>query len=168
MTRNEFLLDTNVFMEAHKRYYGLDLCPGFWEALLHFQGEGRIGSLDRVRDEIWEGDALADWIAGVPDGFFVSSATPEVAARYAELMAWANAPDFTAAAKTDFARGADGWLVAYAAVHDLVVITHETHEPNRKNAVKIPNACEQFKVDWADTFSMLRKLEVKFNWMVPS
>lgn len=34
-----FLLDTNVFIEAHQRYYGLDLCPGFWDALRHFCGE---------------------------------------------------------------------------------------------------------------------------------
>ena len=30
-----YLLDANVFMEAHRRYYAFDLCPGFWECLLH-------------------------------------------------------------------------------------------------------------------------------------
>jgi hypothetical protein len=53
-------------------------------------------------------------------------------------------------------------------VHDLVVVTQETHEPNKQNNVKIPNACEQFGVQWADTFRMLRALEVKFAWEVPS
>lgn len=168
MTRNGYLLDTGVFIQAHRNYYGLDLCPGFWEALRHFQGEGRLRSLDRVRDEIKEGDALSQWIAEAPDALFVSSAAREVAGKYGELMAWANAGDFTDAAKAKFASGADGWLVAYGAVHDLVVVTHENHEPERKNLVKIPNACEQFNVEWADTFLMLRKLEVKFNWVVPS
>lgn len=28
-----FVLDSNILIEAHKRYYGLDLCPGFWECL---------------------------------------------------------------------------------------------------------------------------------------
>lgn len=168
MTGGGYLLDTGVFIQAHRNYYGLDLCPGFWGALRHFQGEGRLRSLDRVRDEIQEGDALADWIAEAPDGLFVSSAAPEVAAKYTDLMAWANATDFTDAAKAKFASGADGWLVTYAAIHDLVVVTHESHEPNRKNLVKIPNACEQFNVEWADTFWMLRELEVKFNWAVSS
>jgi Domain of unknown function (DUF4411) len=81
MTSSGYLLDTGVFVQAHRNYYGLDLCPGFWEALRHFQSEGRLRSLDRVRDEIREGDALAGWIAEAPAGFFVSSAAPEVAAK---------------------------------------------------------------------------------------
>ncbi len=168
MTDSGYLLDTGVFVQAHRNYYGLDLCPGFWEALRHFQGEGRLRSLDRVRDEIREGDALADWIGEAPEGLFVSTAAPEVLAKYGDVMAWANAANFTDAAKAEFASGADGWLVAYAAVHGLVVVTHESHEPDRKNKVKIPNACEQFNVERANTFWMLRKLEVRFNWAVPS
>lgn len=33
--------------------------------------------------------------------------------------------------------------------------------------VKVPNACEQFGVEWLDTFEMLRQLEIQFNWQVP-
>jgi hypothetical protein len=168
MTCSGYLLDTGVFIQAHRKYYGLDLAPGFWEALRHFQREERLRSLDRVRDEIREGDALAAWISEAPEGFFVPSAAPEVAAKYAELMTWANAADFTDAAKAEFARVADGWLVAYGAVHDLVVVTQESHDPDIKRAVKIPNACVQFNVKWADTFWMLRELEVRFDWVVPS
>lgn len=75
--------------------------------------------------------------------------------------------DFTDAAKAEFAGGADGWLVAYGAVHDLIVVTHETHQANQRRKVKVPNACEQFGVEWLDTFEMLRQLEVQFNWQVP-
>ena len=28
-----FVLDTNVFIQAHRRYYAQDVCPGFWECL---------------------------------------------------------------------------------------------------------------------------------------
>lgn len=28
-----FLLDANVFIEAKNRYYGFDICPGFWRWL---------------------------------------------------------------------------------------------------------------------------------------
>jgi hypothetical protein len=79
-------------------------------------------------------------------------------------MAWAAAAGFTDDAKAEFASNADGWLVAYAATYDLILVTHETHEPARRNRVKIPNACEQFGVEWMDTFEMLRQLEVKFAW----
>jgi hypothetical protein len=169
MTEKGYLLDTGVFIEAHRRYwYRLDLNPGFWEALLHFQGAGRLLSLDRCRDEVAEGDMLASWIAGAPDGFFLSTAAADVAAKYAAVMAWAAASDFTDGAKAEFASNADGWLVAYAGVHDLIVVTHETHEPARRNKIKVPNGCEQFGVEWIDTFEMLRQLEVKFAWGAPS
>ena len=39
-TGEVYLLDTNVFVEAYRRYYGLDLCPGFWDSLTHFCEEG--------------------------------------------------------------------------------------------------------------------------------
>ena len=29
-----YVLDANVFIEAHQRYYALDVCPGFWLALI--------------------------------------------------------------------------------------------------------------------------------------
>ncbi|MDE2794684.1 MAG: DUF4411 family protein [Gemmatimonadota bacterium] len=32
MTSDGFLLDANIFIEAHRHYYGLDLCPGFPES----------------------------------------------------------------------------------------------------------------------------------------
>lgn len=167
MTNKGYLLDTGVFIEGHRRWYGQDIVPGFWDALLHFQGAGRLCSLDRCRDEITEGDALAAWIADAPDELFVPTAYVEIANKYAEVMAWAAGADFTDGAKAEFASVADGWLVAYGAVHDLIVVTHETHEANRKNKVKVPNACEQFSVEWLDTFEMLRQLEVKFAWVPP-
>ncbi|MBF0147506.1 MAG: DUF4411 family protein [Magnetococcales bacterium] len=27
----DYLLDSNVFIEAKNRYYAFDICPGFWE-----------------------------------------------------------------------------------------------------------------------------------------
>ncbi len=45
MTDDMFVLDTNIFIEAHRRYYGLDLCPGFWEALRYYARRGRVASI---------------------------------------------------------------------------------------------------------------------------
>ena len=50
-----FNLDSNLFIEAHRRYYGLDLCPGFWECLIYYFHSNRLKSIDRVRSElIWD------------------------------------------------------------------------------------------------------------------
>jgi len=160
-----FLLDTNVFIEAYRRYYTMDLCPGFWDCLEHYCQKDRVLSIDRVRDEITEGDPLETWIRQAPNELFASTADEEVVQAFGEMMAWVQSDgDIREEAKDDFARVADGWLVAYARVHELVVVTHETFDANTRRKVKIPNVCYQFDVFYEDTFSMLRSLEVHFNW----
>lgn len=63
MTDSVFVLDSDVFISAHRRYYGLDLCPGFWECLRHYVTLKRLLSIDRVRDELLRGgDALSNWV----------------------------------------------------------------------------------------------------------
>lgn len=32
--RGKFVLDVNVFMEAHQRYYSFDIVPSFWDLLV--------------------------------------------------------------------------------------------------------------------------------------
>lgn len=50
-----FVLDTNVFIEANRRYYPFDICPGFWRALILQHEEKNLRSIDRVENEIQEG-----------------------------------------------------------------------------------------------------------------
>ena len=160
-----YLLDANVFIDAYQRYYAMDLCPGFWECLEHYCQEIRLLSIDHIRDEIDGGDALDTWAAQAPDGLFVSTQEEKVAEAFGDMMRWVQSnPIFSPAAKEEFARAADGWLVAYAKVHGLVVITHEVFDPNIRRKVKIPNVCREFDVPHADTFAMLRSLDVRFGW----
>jgi len=76
-----FILDSNVFIEAHRRYYGLDICPGFWAALKHFFEEGALFSLDKIKHELEGGDGLWDWIRGnLPGEFFRSTGAEQTVA----------------------------------------------------------------------------------------
>lgn len=160
-----FLLDTNVFVEAYQRYYAPDLCPGFWECLSYHARQRHLSSIDKVQAEIREGDALSRWIRDAPDEMFVSSADPAVADTFKAMMTWVQRnPRFLPRAKSEFAVVADGWLAAYAKVHDAVVVTHEATSPNVKRRVPLPNVCDQFGVVTRDTFAMLRALEVRFDW----
>ena len=45
-----------------------------------------------------------------------------------------------------------------------VVVTHEAASPNVKRRVPLPNVCDQFGVVTRDPFTMLRELEVRFDW----
>jgi len=124
MHETRFLLDANVFIAAARQYYGFDLVPSFWRSLEDHARTGRIGSIDRVKDELLRGkDDLAEWAQGA------------------------------------FA----GWLVAYAKVYGLTVVTHETYAPDARKKVPIPNICRAFAVTYVDTWAMLRALGAKLG-----
>ena len=160
-----YVLDTNVFIEAARRYYAFDLAPVFWESILHHAANGRINSIDRVKEELERGkDELAKWATSQFSNAFVSTDEEDVTNSYASVMGWVKAQDqFSDAAKADFADGADGWLVAYAMSKSQIVVTHEVLDPGIKRKVPIPNVCEAFSVSYVDTFAMLRELGVRFS-----
>jgi hypothetical protein len=79
-------------------------------------------------------------------------------------MTWAVGQEqFSDAAKTDFAKGADGWLVAYARARGRVVVTHEALSLDVKKKIPIPNVCRAFSVPYVNTFEMMRQLGMKWS-----
>lgn len=47
-----YLIDSDVFIQAKDRHYGLDFCPAFWDWLLAANGDGRVFSVEQVGDEL--------------------------------------------------------------------------------------------------------------------
>lgn len=146
-----YLLDANVLIGASRRYYAFDLAPRFWEMLVDYAAKGTIASIDRVHDEIVRGkDALADWAEKKFADAFLSTDDDAVLSSYADVMRWVQGEaQFQDAAKAEFARGADGWLVAYAITKGCTVVTHEVLAPDVRNKVPIPNVCQALGVRFA-------------------
>ena len=162
-----YLLDANAFIEAKNSYYDFEICPGFWESLIgHFES-GNLHSIEYIQQELLRGnDDLADWVKNeAPVDFFRASQNDDVRRRYQEIILWVQrSTQFSNLAKADFAASADGWLIAYAWVNDSIVVTHEQLAPEVKSRVPIPNVCEQFGIEYKDTFFMLKALQVQFEW----
>ncbi len=162
----KYVLDANTFIEAQNRYYGFDICPGYWTSLLTQHDSKHVCSIDRIATELHaQDDALKRWIANhVPATFFKKTADHAVITKFGRLANWVNRqPQFTASAKSEFLSNADGWVIAYAAANDLTVVTHEQYAPEARRKVPIPNVCIEFDVDYVDTFFMLRDLRVSFS-----
>jgi len=53
---DRYVLDANVFIEAKNKYYGFDICPGFWTSLVELNGSNRVFSIDRIRRELIQQD----------------------------------------------------------------------------------------------------------------
>jgi hypothetical protein len=160
-----YLLDANVFIEAHKRYYAFDICPGYWAALVSNHAKGHLCSIDRVRQElVGQGDALSQWADGLAASFFAATGDPSVTAMFGSVMTWVQAqPQYLPAAKAAFAAKADGWLVAYAKVQGFVAATDEVPNPGTRKKVPIPNICDAFGVEYVGTFDLLRALGATFQ-----
>jgi hypothetical protein len=163
-----FLLDSDVFIAAKNAYYAFDICPGFWKALVQMHQLGRARSIDRIRNELLLGrkeEDLVQWVRKkIPGSFFHESNADDVSSAYADIMLWVQQnPQYFDRAKAKFATEADGWLVAYSIVHGTVVVTNEQPRPDSRNRVLLPDVCVQFKVQYQDTFVMLRDLAVRFD-----
>jgi predicted nucleic acid-binding protein len=155
------LLDANVFIEAKRRHYGMDFCPAFWEWLEKQNSEGRVFSIEKVRDELRAGDdELAEWAQAQGATFFLPPDEP-VLASLATLAAWASSQNYRPAAVSAFLEDPDYYLVAHAHAHGHIVVTHEVPSDGVRQ-VKIPNACIGVKVKCMTPFEMLRVERARF------
>jgi Domain of unknown function (DUF4411) len=162
-----YLLDANVFIQAARGYYAFDLAPAFWQALIDHASNGRLLSIDRVREEMEQGkDELARWAVGTFHAWFASTNENDVLQAYGAAMQWAQAQTrYSAAAKAEFAdkKNADAWLVAYAQAQGCVIVTHEQPDPNVQRKIPIPNVCQAFGIPFFNSFAMLRALGVRLG-----
>jgi len=136
-----------------------------WKALVNQHRSKRVVSVDKVLDELKdEGDELSEWATDtVPDSFFKQTQDQAVIDVFQAMVEWVYAePQFTIAARTEFASVADGLVMAYAKANGLILVTHEEHAPQVKKRVPMPNVCIEFDIDYVDTFTMLRDLKAKF------
>jgi hypothetical protein len=157
-----YLLDADVFISAKNLHYGFDFCPAFWDWLVREHKAGKLFSVERVRDELLAGkDDLAQWVAGLPAGFFLRpDAATEPALR--TIAEWVNShPNYGPAAEASFLGSADYYLVAHALAGGHVLVTHE-QPANSKTRVKIPNVCLGVGVEYITPFEMLRQEQARF------
>jgi hypothetical protein len=161
---SDYVLDSNPFIEAKNRYYGFDICPGFWTSLVDLHKENRVVSIDRVKTELMShDDEIHEWIRDrAPATFFNGTDDLDVINAFQAMIRWVSSENFHDSAKAEFASVADGWVLAYAKVNRLVVVTHEAFAPDAKNKVPMPNLCVKFDIEYHDTFEMLRDLGEKF------
>lgn len=162
---NRYVLDANVFIEAKNKYYGFNLCPGFWKALIAQHMNSCVCSIDKVLEELaGKDDPLSVWAKDTaPNTFFEKTQDQAVISTFQNLVAWVNSEEqFKPGAKAEFASSADGWLIALAKVNGLIVVTHEVYAPAAEKNVPMPNVCLEFNVNCVNTFEMLEDLKVKF------
>ncbi len=154
-----YLLDANVFIQARNNHYGFEVCPGFWDWLEAANADGRVFSIEKVRDELID-DELASWAGGRGPGFFLPL-DPSMLDSVRRVAAWAQAQRYEPAAVTTFLQAADSYLVAQALALGCTIVTHEIPSASLRK-VKIPDACIGLGVRFVTPFAMLRNERARF------
>ena len=163
-----YVVDSNFFIQAHRVNYPLDIAFSFWNKVKELANSGRIISIDKVKNELYDkNDDLEDWCkVNLPENFFKS--TEDVMAEYGRVTAWAISLNnhYLPNAINEFldADEADAFLVAYSLADDQnrIIVTHEVSQPKSKNKIKIPEACSPFNVRYLNTIEMLREIGETF------
>jgi len=108
-----YCLDSNVYIEAHRRYYAFDIAPGFWDGLVRLAEQQIICSPILVYNEIAVShDVLAKWAKLNKDLLFVEidDPTQEVFKQIVDQIVLSYEPHQV----QNFLSGADPWVIAYA------------------------------------------------------
>lgn len=158
----KYLLDANVFIEAKNRYYPMDICPAFWDAIIWLAHKGVIRSLNCVYEEIVKGnDALANWVKKhrkilfIDTDLFALNQTP-IIDNYIKKN------NYPQSAIDIFYVAADFQLIAYGLAHKISIVSHEVSKQKSTKRIKIPDVCQGLGVPCMNTFELLRAEKIKF------
>ena len=152
-----YLLDTCALLDQRNRYYAPDRFPSFWRDLESLIDEGRLHSVDEVRDELdKQDDEVAKWARERPD-FFLSldeaaqSRALEVLAQFPNLIR-VNSPGTQA----------DPFIVGCAWAHSYTIVTSERGVMGARKRVKIPDVCRHFGIGCLSIVEFLREEELAY------
>ncbi|CAG0962829.1 hypothetical protein PHYC_00820 [Phycisphaerales bacterium] len=157
-----YFLDTGVFIEAKRRFYGLHFVPGYWDWLMREARAGTIRSIEKVADEIGaQQDDLSAWAATLPGGFFLR---PDAAfsAAFQQVSQWAMTSAFQSAAYSEFFAVADSYLVAQALAggHTVVTLEKPATTPSKRK-IKVPDACAGVGIKCMTPYEVMRLYGVR-------
>jgi Domain of unknown function (DUF4411) len=157
-----YWLDANVFIQAKNGPYAFNMVPQFWSFLSENFENGTFACPKTVYDELIDGgDELSEWCKCRREKGFCHRPTEEVQACLG-LISGHVMENYASHQATEFLWGADAWLIAHAMVGDGVVVTHEV-AATHKSRVKIPTICKFFRVQYMNTYGMLKALKADFS-----
>ena len=163
-----YWIDSSVLIQCHQKYHPYKLRPTFWSWFAGQLDKGTVKMPHRAYREITEDrdDWLAKWCRTNQGRGLDIAASPEVQKKYREIAADVRLRKRHVEHQLmEFLKGADGWVIAYAAVLGGVVVSEEDKaRKNETDIIKIPDECREHspKIKWTDTFGMLNVLEAKF------
>lgn len=154
----KYIIDSNVFIQSHRRYYQFGFCHGFWEWIERINYDnGLILSIDKVYEELTQGnDLLCKWVKERKDRF--AKFDVESMKYVSEIHRILKEQGVEERKITEFVDNtkADAFLIAYAKAHNCTLITHEVRTNNIKaKKVHMPDVCDIIGVEYKTLFEIM-------------
>lgn len=156
----KYLIDSNIFITAHRQIYPFDIAPGFWEQMIN-KAADKIIIIENIDKELLRGeDELTEWYSNNKDKFEVLAIPEsEVFESYGKIINNINEnQQYNPSAKHEFASVADSWLCAYGLAYDYTIVTLEKYQEGSKKRILIPNVCKDFNISYIDLLQFMREI----------
>lgn len=164
-----YLLDANVLIAAHRKYYGINQVPEYWDWLQHHAARGLIKLPAEIHSEIKydkaNSDPLAEWAHSedVKKDLILPEEVPIHLVQ--SVLQNGYAPDLNDIEIEEI--GADPFLIAAALIdqRDRTVVTVEVSKRTLTRANRrIPDVCDDLGVRWINEHTFARDLGFSTNW----
>jgi hypothetical protein len=156
-----FLLDSNVFISAHRDYYPPDRVPEYWDWLVHQADAGAIKVPQPIWDEIKPHDEeLKGWLQIHQNSFLLNPDESDV--RVADVLAHYG-ENLTDDELEQI--GADPFLIAAALHYEAVVVSKEGSKPSKERANRrVPDIRNAMGVLCITDHKLIVELDFRTNW----
>ncbi len=178
----KYILDTNVYIQAHIGYYNPDIAPNYWDLLKDFGLKDLIKSPKQVKNEItqksqwlstWKKDNrifLDDDLDGIMPFFTeVKEIYKAVKQTNFEILKKQYRGKYTPS-KDEPLSDPDIFVIATALFYkkhfpstEIVMVTKENNTINPYKSVRIPHVCKALGIRCIDDFDFLRETGTKFQ-----
>lgn len=161
-----YLLDTNVLIDAHHKFYPIDRIPEFWNWLLIYAQQQQVKIPHEIYEEILPGkksdrkqDPLYDWLKDNKAALYLNDTIDnisfnKVVNKYAPNL---NETELESC-------GGDLFLIAYALrdTEERIIVTNEVSKPGRERANRhIPDVCKDLGISHCNTWQLIKRLNFK-------
>lgn len=98
----KYLLDANTYIMAKNFYYGMDICPGYWQWLDVQFASNVVGSVDMIARELRAGnDELSEWVKARPT-HFIANDDQDTQIIFQQIVECVMMADFNAGSRDTF------------------------------------------------------------------
>jgi len=172
---NLYIFDSSSFITPYRLYYAEDIVPSFWEQLEDLIENGKVCTIDKVKEEITKiDDQLSRRVKrlfkrAVPfrrkntsDNLFSFGGESSEWIAYKSVISWAENSSYNKAAISEFKNDskADAFLIAFCKTYNLTLVTEEVFK-RKKKRIPIPNACSALNVRCLNLFDFMRETGIK-------